>query len=205
MKTRLNKIVSAATLGLALAFTFSCSSDDGGGFNYGSLPYQGKTYKTIKIGEQTWMAENLNYEVEGSRCYNDDPANCNKYGRLYNLVTAMSACPHGWHLPSKEEWSQLIYFAGGYDVAGLKLKATSCGGTDDYGFAALMGGEWWRGEVGFDDVGSHGLWWTSTMDRTDYSYYMEIQVSYKEGVNARVYSDIVRSELRLFSVRCVQD
>jgi len=104
---------------LAMALTFSCSSDDdggGGGGNGGgdggSVAYEGQTYKTVKIGTQTWFAENLNYAVEGSKCfgegggvligYDEDgnpitetlspaevQANCDTYGRLYDWVTVM--------------------------------------------------------------------------------------------------------------------
>jgi hypothetical protein len=85
----------------------------------------GKVYKTVKIGNQIWMAENLNYEAEGSKCYDNNPANGQKYGRLYDWETAKKACPPGWHLPSDAEWQELVDFAGGKEIAGKKLKAVS--------------------------------------------------------------------------------
>ena len=105
-----------------------------------------KTYKTVKIGEQVWMAENLNYEVggkcygEGGKVYNQETK---KYGRLYNWETAMRACTKNWHLPSKEEWEILVVAVGGEKTASKYLKATSgwerkyCNGEDKFGFSAL--------------------------------------------------------------------
>jgi len=159
MRTNLFKITRAAILAVAMAFTFSCSDDkdgDGGGsIVYGSpINYEGKTYKTIVIGSQTWMAENLNYAVEGSECYDNKDSNCDTYGRLYNWATAMALpsscnsnscasqidtkhmgiCPSGWHIPSNMDWDKLMRYVDGtsgtnspYDspTAGRYLKATS--------------------------------------------------------------------------------
>ena len=85
----------------------------------------GKVYKTIQIGSQTWMAENMNYEKTGSYCYDDDPANCEKYGRLYTWGAALNACPEGYHLPTAEEFATLISNVGGEEIAGKMLKSST--------------------------------------------------------------------------------
>ena len=72
----------------------------------------GKVYKTVKIGTQTWMAQNLNYTMVNSSCYNDSNVNCKTYGRLYTWAAAKTACPKGWHLPSDTEWSILETYSG---------------------------------------------------------------------------------------------
>ena len=71
-----------------------------------------QTYRTITIGSQTWMAENLNYETLNSWCYENLQRNCNKYGRLYTWAAASTACPSGWHLPSVAEWEILLKNVG---------------------------------------------------------------------------------------------
>lgn len=126
----------------------------------------GQHYKTVKIGNQIWMAENLNYKIDSSWCYNNDENNCNRYGRLYSWDAALSACPAGWHLPSDEEWMTLEItlgmsrayinktgYRGGSDQ-GSQLKQ---GGTS--GFNALLSGlRFPDGEFKF--LGNHGLFWT---------------------------------------------
>lgn len=70
----------------------------------------GNIYNTTMIGNQCWFKENLKKETYGSSCYDDDPENCVKYGRLYPWDEAKNACPEGWHLPSNSDWNQLINF-----------------------------------------------------------------------------------------------
>ena len=116
----------------------------------------GQTYRTVTIGTQTWMAENLNYKTYGSYCYKNDLANCEKFGRLYNDAAFEDACPVGWHIPKYEEWETLIAFVGGEHDAGSKLKSTNGwvdngNGSDDYGFSALPAGT--REDGGFVDEG----------------------------------------------------
>ncbi|MCL2261218.1 MAG: hypothetical protein FWC15_07690 [Fibromonadales bacterium] len=113
------RFLLAACVSLALALTFSCSSDDDAGGNTGgsggggtlngtggalnpcsgavtgngTVSCGGKTYNTVPIGDQVWMKENLDYDVPNSAtdvCYGNDPSNCVTYGRLYNWATAMN-------------------------------------------------------------------------------------------------------------------
>ena len=209
----------------------------------------GQVYRTttIKISDaergvdysQVWMAENLNYRYLGptndldssSFCYDDDPANCDAYGRLYVWSAAMDSagiikgntangcgdyddeygngsectltgavrgvCPKGWHLPSKDEWKELIVavgdstteyygtsYIGPYTVLSTKLLSTSwvlstdgfvlgvldTAGTNAYSFSALPSG-YKTNDVNYDGKGSRASFWSST-ECLDFTAYM---------------------------------
>jgi len=170
----------------------------------------GKRYKSVKIGPLIWMAENLKYEAEGSKCYEDDPSNCRKYGRLYDWKTAKNACPSGWHLPIYVDWDKQGIYVGGNEVAGKKLKAKSGwnddkswyenksgNGTDEYGFAALPDGS----DFGYSrsEFGEYGGWWSSGESENGYAYCRVISNSSDDAS----WRNCDKSSF--FSIRCVKD
>jgi len=155
----------------------------------------GKVYELVRIGGQTWMAENLNYNASGSKCYSNLESNCDTYGRLYDWSTAKTVCPSGWHLPSQAEWDVL-----GNDAK--RLKATSGwgsgNGTDDYGFSALPGGYGFSAGS-FTTAGNNGYWWSASEYNSNDAYYRYMSYNYD-------YANWVSSyKYNLYSVRCLQD
>jgi len=166
---------------------------------------ESQTYRTVKIGNLTWMAENLNYAIDGgSWCYADDNDNCDIYGRLYNWEAAADACPAGWRLPDNDDWDNLVLEVGGSNAVGEKLKSTSGwnnagDGTDEFGFFALPGGYNNISGSLFDDVGSYGYWWSATEYETGGNAYYRY-MSYNNEHILQVY---INKNFG-YSVRCVK-
>jgi uncharacterized protein (TIGR02145 family) len=229
----------------------SSSSDGGNGGN--SSPSGGnsfvdsrdnQTYKTVKIGNQTWMAENLNYAVETSWCYFNEPSYCDTYGRLYDWATAMvlpsscnsntcsnqmqtkhrGVCPDGWHLPSRDEWNELINYVateaptgGIYKEDAKYLRAKEgwykCGPSgsgkeflceDTYGFTALPGGFAYSGGS-FSGVRDFGTWWSAYETLYHSAGYKELYYGSYASTWETLGSGNYGNKTQLHSVRCVKN
>ncbi|MCQ2091595.1 MAG: fibrobacter succinogenes major paralogous domain-containing protein [Fibrobacter sp.] len=189
--------------------------------NYGTLVDErdGQTYKTVKIGDQVWMAENLNYEINGSMCYENEQSNCDVNGRLYKLALADSVCPDGWHLPSRNEFETLLHFVDsaidsiityrkqhaialvdGIDVVSKYLRDFSWNeGFNSFGFSALPVG-YYIYRSGWYDLGGQTFFLSSSEESDDF-YYLNIS-SKSAGVGK--FDKKYNADNGL-SVRCLQD
>ena len=170
-----------------------------------------KTYKTVKIGEDTWMAENLAYAGDAlaaeSWCYEDDESNCKVYGRLYSWNAAnldgtkQGACPEKWNVSTKDDWENLINAVGNDPSVGKLLKdpafyKSGPMNKNDYGFSALG--------AGVVDTAYHGLeteahFWTANAYNDSTAYY------YSMAVGSKSVTKLVKDKKQGRSVRCVLD
>lgn len=140
------------------------------------------TYKTVTIGSQTWMAQNLNYETDNSSCYQNSSERCDVYGRYYTWTSAMKACPSGWHLPSIDDWLTLFSIVNTSRDGMLEkvLRSTSGwktengywnsgywseNGYDVVSFSVLPAGQMDDGE------GAYAKFWTSSQDAASKNIY----------------------------------
>lgn len=168
-----------------------------------------QVYKTVTIGEQTWMAQNMNYSMSSySWCYNKSTSHCETYGSLYTWEAAKAVCPDGWKLPSDDDWNKLFEEVGGISNAGTALKSvedwekmddgSTGGGTDEFGFAVLPGGT--RDTKGkFNLRDSYGLIWSATeLSNGDEAYVWRFAFDEKSAGRSRDFKAGANS------VRCLK-
>ncbi len=198
----------------------SCSENQQVSSNGFVKDIDGNVYKTIKIGKQLWMAENLRVthygngeEIpclpeddewdnnSGAYCYyNNDTTNIRKYGLLYNWFAvddSRNLAPKGWHVPTDSEWQELVEYLGGDAIAGGKMKSTAA--TNDSGFSALPGGYRYNHGI-FDGIGTNPYFWSSTESNGGNAWYR-----YLYNNNSMVYRDDSGWKQAGYSVRCVAD
>ena len=180
-----------------------------------------QVYRTLVISNHVWTAQNMNYEIESdendeinSWCYDNEPENCKKFGRLYTWEAAKKVCPEGWHLPTEDEWQELIaehscdiVIKDGnppvYRCAGTTLKAIdswekSLDITNEYGFSIVAAGIVNSGK--FMNKGITGYLWASTTQYESESLATLVIFEYNED-----YTRFVLTKPNSgLSVRCVK-
>jgi Fibrobacter succinogenes major domain (Fib_succ_major). len=132
----------------------------------------GQIYKTVKIGNRTWMAQNLNYAdsaitpsiVGQSWCFDDDPEKCKVAGRLYTWNVAVEVCPDGWHLPTKAELDTLISLRE--RVLKSQVGWADKNGVDAVGFSIIPAGIRTSSDSIFGGDGSYAFFWTASEKTT---------------------------------------
>ena len=207
-----------------------CSFLMGGNYAQTVTDIDGNVYNTVTIGTQVWLKENLKTTkfndgnsipnitdatawaslTTPAYCWynNDEPANKNTYGALYNWRTVNSGklCPSGLHVPTDLEWTELTDYLGGENLAGGKLKETgtlhwnspNTGATNETGFTALPGGNRAYYRL-FCGIGDFGFWWSTTEHETRYAWYRQLHQGFSFVMNA--YHD----EQMGLSVRCLRN
>jgi len=208
----------------------SCKKDEDS--NIKITDADGNVYTSVTIGTQVWMVENLkttkyrNGDLIGTTtpatleisldstskyqwAYEGNESNVNTYGRLYTwyaVTDTRNVCPVGWHVPTDAEWTTLLTYLGGEDVAGGKLKETGTihwsapneGATNSSGFTALPSGDRYY-DGAYYYIGYAGFWWSSTefLSYNAYSRNMHSDIAgvYRYG-SAKNFG---------FSVRCIRD
>lgn len=168
------------------------------------LVINGKTYQTVVIGKQCWMAENLNeinHTLGNSWCFNNDTNMCNTNGRLYEWDAAMEIANsiNGWHLPSNQDWTTLFNVYGGHGNAGnhLRMNGTS-------GFNAELDGYRHSSSGSFSDLNSNSYFWSSTQAAASIINPTLIPYAYDVGWSPNVQG-FNTSKHWGFSVRLVKD
>ena len=191
-------------------------SSSGSFAEYGTLTdaRDGTSYKTVKIGNLTWMAENLNYDnsatatgsIDSSFCYDGIPANCEKYGRLYQEYAATAVCPEGWRLPTADDWRDLTTTAKsefGDNSGSLRavgdwentIFGDTVTATNASGFSALPAG--YRAKTGeCDGEGTKAYFWGED-NMNHYAWILSNQYDMEKESMQRGYF--------AYAVRCVKD
>lgn len=196
------------------------------GILYGTLTdsRDGQVYRTVRIGSQVWMAQNLNFAGNGTTigvCYGNSADSCTKYGRMYTWAEAMvgvasstgnpsgvnGICPTGWHVPSDTEWTIMNKFVDPANATdGTKLKslsgwlpygAKSGSGSDFYGFRILPSG--FIADASYW-AGSSTHLWTSTEQNAGWALCRTFSYWY-----AYVFTGDSQPKTNWMPLRCTQD
>lgn len=204
----------ASFLLILAASSIKCKRNDS--FNPNDLvdARDGQRYSVVQFGNKRWMAQNLNYDVQGSIINPNNPLTI--YGRLYTQEQAQIACPEGWHLPTDTEWKLLEYqywnvstpelellgSRGG--LIGLELKSktgwSQRNGTNELEFNAYPAGKYNGNSGKFEDLGWRAYFWTNSDSSASSSGWTRGFSWFQNGVYREAHP-----KAHSLSCRCVED
>jgi uncharacterized protein (TIGR02145 family) len=171
--------------------------------------HEGNSYRIAQLGDQVWMTDNLRTSLLESPdsmhgyIYQNDPSVARYYGKLYSWSAAMAGsnnekakgiCPKNWHIPSDQEWSQLMNYFGGIEIAGIRTI-----GIDSTAFIRFLCGNYLPEIDTYSYKGQQSYFWTST------SYAGNTAWMYNFGKGTLNARRSTVSKKFCFSVRCVKD
>lgn len=226
MYRQFRRFISYAIL-FTMIHLFGCNKDKGPQI-YGTFrdPSDGQTYRTITIGNQEWLADNLNrgqminsnqQQTNNSAiekfCYDNDPRNCDRLGGLYTWSEMMAyssepgvqgICPTGWWIPTDENWKELEITLGMSTLEANQIlwrsqdvgEKLKVGGSSN--FAARLGGHWYYADGAYYSLNQLGSWWSSTSSEAHRAWRRSLGA--EEGGVYRATS----SKQYAYSVRCVR-
>ncbi len=225
MERNAHTLFISLVIGILFLFNYSCKKDEISDQSEGWVSdIDGNVYKTLKLGDQIWMCENLKVKrfkdgtvietTEGIAqdltliekpnfqwAYEGNEDNANNYGRLYTwyaIVDTCGICPEGWRVPGDRDWTILTNFAGGENSALKKLI--------ELGFNPQYGGL--RIYDFFDNLDQFGYFWSNTyVDEDSYPGIMPETQVYVRIIGSG-YLDVYRDSKNVksgFSLRCIKD
>lgn len=225
----LNKMISSSSNIVSNSFESQPSSSE---FNDSILvdSRDGQSYKIVRIADQVWMAENLNYKADSSWCYKNEPDSCLIFGRLYQWAAAMNlkkdylntlasglvsakhqgVCPENWHIPDTTEWNSLLKYIdlnNGDEPTGASLLLPKYEGSNKFGFGGVLSGtrsaykDYYTDNYGkFYYANREAIYWSATEDKT---WPAQAFFYYMYSNNPMKNSEETKSNG--FAVRCKKD
>lgn len=225
MKKTIRNSHSSVFLALAASLLLSGCKKDSLTDTITVYDIDSNVYSAITIGSQTWMKENLKTthynngdpipelteadvwasDTTGAYCdFDNARSDGNIYGHLYNYYAVADdrkLCPDGWHIPTYNEWIIMIFYLGGHEIAGSKMKekgvthwTKNIDGTNTSGFTALPGGGRYSNGV-FYNLGLIALWWSTSPEAIFCVYY---ESSWAGILDNKSLNDG-------YSIRCLKD
>ncbi len=176
----------------------------------------GQTYETVSYNLDgkaiTWMAQNLNYEIEGAFAYDNNEGYRKKLGLLYTQSAAKTSCPSGWRLPSQQDWGDLLRLLGGAEAAKQALKSKDgwvvrseridfANGNNSSGFNAYPAGSYRQNN--FNQIGQNTMYWTFPSSTSRMRVSITLLDNSTRNVSPRGLTP--RSDEDAHSCRCIKN